>query len=664
MPELEKQLKDEDVEIRREAVESLRGKAGTVYVNLLLNAMEDMSWRVRHSATDILLEEHPVEAYIHGLINLLYRDENAGARNSSIEALVKLNRKATPFLLEAFNTPNKDVRKFIIDVLGEFRDDRSLSLMLNALKDDDENVRVTAIEHIGKVGDSSVVEALIGIIENGDLWTSYPAVDALGRIGDRQAVPALIKALGSKPLRAAAVKSLGRIGDPASLAYVVPFIEDSSKTIQEETLRSMERFYRKGVSEELITDEIKKLIGDRILDILISYAISQKPEVKISAILILGLLKDERAFAPLLEISQEEEFAEDVKRAFVFIGNDRPESLLKLFDTENTNQKRFICEVAGRIASPVYYPVFEKFLYDEDGHIRSLAAIALSRIQDARAIEKLKILLADPYEDVQEAAVEALSGFGPLLSVAELVSLLHDVNPTLRKNAALLLGNIGAKDAVPDLGFTLKDGNVDVRKACIQAFSRLRTEDSIRFLMLALTDEDPYIRVSSAISLGRTGGEGVFEALSLLISDSDDSVRVAIAKALGMLKDKRAVNLLMELLSDRNGFVVTTTIESLSRINGDRAKSALLQMLEHNDREVRRTAIKALSSFDDVEGELLPFLKDGDWATRKAAAEALGKNPQGAVKKELERLLDSEEDPIVKKVVEDSLKKHSMVVGQ
>ena len=664
MPELEKQLKDEDVEIRREAVESLRGKAGTVYVNLLLNAMEDMSWRVRHSATDILLEEHPVEAYIHGLINLLYRDENAGARNSSIEALVKLNRKATPFLLEAFNTPNKDVRKFIIDVLGEFRDDRSLSLMLNALKDDDENVRVTAIEHIGKVGESSVVEALIGIIENGDLWTSYPAVDALGRIGDRQAVPALIKALGSKPLRAAAVKSLGRIGDPASLASVVPFIEDFSKTVREETLRSMERFYRKGVSEELITDEIKRLIGDRILDILISYAISQKPEVKISAILVLGLLKDERAFAPLLEISQEEEFAEDVKRAFVFIGNDRPESLLKLFDTDNTYRKRFICEVAGRIASPVYYPVFEKFLYDDDGHIRSLAAIALSRIQDARAIEKLKILLTDPYEDVQEAAVEALSGFGPLLSVDELISLLHDVNPTLRKNAALLLGNIGAKDAVPDLGFTLKDGNVDVRKACIQAFSRLRTEDSIRFLMLALTDEDPYIRVSSAISLGRTGGEGVFEALSLLISDSDDSVRVAIAKALGMLKDKRAVNLLMELLSDRNGFVVTTTIESLSRINGDRAKSALLQMLEHNDREVRRTAIKALSSFDDVEGELLPFLKDGDWATRKAAAEALGKNPQGAVKKELERLLDSEEDPIVKKVVEDSLKKHSIVVGQ
>ncbi len=156
MQELERLLRDSDVEVRREALESLRGKPGEIWINLLLNAMEDSSWRIRNTALDILIEEHPVEEYIEGLINLLYREDNAGARNSAIEALVRLNKKATPFLIEAFNTPNKDVRKFIIDVLGGFKDSRSLPLMLNALKDDDENVRATAIEHIGKVGESSV----------------------------------------------------------------------------------------------------------------------------------------------------------------------------------------------------------------------------------------------------------------------------------------------------------------------------------------------------------------------------------------------------------------------------------------------------------------------------------------------------------------------------
>lgn len=656
MKELKNLLKDTDVEVRREALESLRGKSGDFSINLLLGAMEDTSWRIRNTATDILIEEHPAEAYIRGLIKLLYFDDNAGARNSAIDTLVRLNKKTTPFLIEAFDTPNKDVRKFIIDVLGEYRDSRSLPLMLNALKDEDENVRATAIEHIGKVGESSVVDALIKIIEGDDIWTAYPAADALGRIGDRKAVPALLKALEKKTLRMPAIKSLSLIADSDTLKYIIPYLEDPSKTIQEAALRAIERFYHKGVGEEFITDEIKRRFGNRALEILISHAWSNKSEVRISAILILGLMKDETAFSPLLEISQEENFAEDVKRAFVFIGKDRPESLLRLFETDSLYQKRFICDVAGRIASPVYYSVFENFLQDGDGHIRSIAALALSKIGNRQAIEPIKRLLTDPYEDVQESAVEALSSFGTSLSVDELTAMLRNSNPTLRKNAALLIGKIGAREAVPALGFALKDGNVNVRKACVEAFSLLATEDSLRYLMIALTDENSFIRVSSALSLGHIGGKGVFESLTLLLSDYDDAVRVAVSKAFGMLKDKRAVEHLIKLLSDNNGFVVTTTIESLSRIGGNEAKAALLYMLSAEDKEIRRTAIKALSYFDDAEDELLPFLRDSDWATRMAAVEVLGKRAKGAIRNELEKLLDREEDPIVRKAVEESLK--------
>ncbi|OGW44155.1 MAG: hypothetical protein A2Y66_09335 [Nitrospirae bacterium RBG_13_41_22] len=655
MKNLKRLLKDDDVEVRREALKSLMGKSGDIYINLLLSAMEDMSWRVRNTATDILLEEHPVEAYMDGLINLLYREDNAGARNSAIEALVRLNKEATPFLIKAFNTPNKDVRKFIIDILGEFKDSRSLPLMLNALKDEDENVRATAIEQIGKAGESSVVDALIEILEGDEIWTAYPATDALGRIGDRKANPALIKALNKKTLREPAIKALSLIGDPETLKYIVPFIEDSSKTIQEEAIRSIERFYHKGVSEEFITGEIKRLLGDRVLDILVTHAWSKKPYVRIAAILILGLMKEEKAYNPLLEISQDEDFKEEAKRAFVFIGKDRPESLLKLFETNDLYQKRFICEVAGRIASPVYYTTLEKLLEDEDGHIRSIAAKAISKLGNLKAIEPLKRLLIDPYRDVQEAAVGALSSLSSGLSVNELIDMLDSSNPALRKNAATLLGRIGATEAVRALGFTLKDVDIGVRKAVVEAFSHFKTEDSIRFLILTLTDEEPDIRVLSALSLGHIGGEGIFEALSLLLSDSDDSVRVAASKALGMLKDARAIRPLMGILYDKNGFVVTTAIESLSRIGGDEARSALLSMLVSEDKEIRRTAIKALSSFEDVEEEILPFLKDDDWATRMAAVTVLGKRAKGIVRKELEKLLDMEEDPIVKKAVKESL---------
>lgn len=656
MQRLKKLLNDSDIEIRREAIETIRGKSDNKYVSLLLNALKDSSWRIRNTAIDILLEEYPVESYIEGLIELLYCEDNAGARNSAIEALIKLNKKVTPHLIKAFDTTNRDVRKFIIDILGEFKDERSFPLILDAIKDEDENVRATAIEHIGKIGSPAFVDTLIEIIESEDIWTAYPATDALGRIGNKKAIPVLIKALDKKTLRVPAIKSLGLISEPNTLQYIIPFMKDPSKTVQEETLLAIERFYHNGISEDFITNEIKRIIGDEAIGILANHIWSKKSEVKISAILILGLLKDIRAYNPLLELSEDENFIEDIKRAFIFIGKDNPESLINLFNTDDIYKKRFICEIAGKIASPIYYPYFKDFLKDEDGHIRTISALALSRIGNPEAIELIKALLVDPYEDVQEAAVEALSNFGPKLNVNEFILMLNAKNPNLRKNAALILGKIGASEAVPSLGFALKDGEVAVRKACIKAFSMLKTEESIKFLIHALTDENPQIRTYSVLSLGQIGGDEVFHALCLLITDKDDSVRAAVAKAFGMLKDSRAVEPLVNLLSDKNGFVVTTAIESLSIIGDKQSRSVLIKMLSHEDKEIRRTAIKALSSFNNIEDYLVCFLRDPDWATRKAAVEVLSKSSKRHIRKELQKLYETEEDPVVKAVVENSIK--------
>ena len=134
-------------------------------------------------------------------------------------------------------------------------------------------------------------------------------------------------------------------------------------------------------------------------------------------------------------------------------------------------------------------------------------------------------------------------------------------------------------------------------------------------------------------------------------------MRVSVSKAFGILRDPRAVKPLIGLLDDRNGFVVPTTIESLSRIGGEEARSSLLRMLSSRDTEIRRTTIKALSQFNKIEDHLIPFLHDDDWATRMAVVDVLGKTKKKSILMELEKLLDTEEDPIVKKAIAESLRK-------
>lgn len=656
MEELLRQIHDENVETRREAVERVGGRGEDRYVPLLLLAMEDSSWRVRKTAVEVLFNDYPLEKYIDGLIRLLYLEDNAGARNSAIEALRRLGKKATMFLMDAFKTPNKDVRKFLIDVLGEQRDHRSLPLMLDALKDEDENVRATAVEHLGKVGEVSVVDALIEILESGEIWTAYPAADALGRIGNRKAVPHLVEALKKKPLREPVLKALGRFADESTLGHIIPLLEDPSKNIQEQALRTLGTLYHNGVNAEAITAEMKRILGGRTMELIIHHAWSMKKEVRISAILLLGLMRDDVAYGPLLELSHEEEFAEDVKNAFVFIGRNKPESLIRLFDTDDAHQLRFICDVTDKIVSPVYYDILEKMLRNEDGHVRSIAAISLSRLRDGRAVEKIGPLMSDPYEDVQEAAVDALANLKSGLDTDALISSLRDGNEAVRRNTARLLGKIRSSEAVEELGFALKDEKIGVRKAAVDALSSIGTEDAVKYLTYALTDENPDIRISAVLSLGAIGRPGVADVLCILTADPDDSVRVAAAKSLGMAREKSAAKTLFGLLNDRSGFVVTAAIESLAAIGGNEAGSAITGMLASADREIRRTAIIALASFENVEHELMPFLKDPDWATRIAAVKSLGGRAEGDVRKELEKLLDTEEDEIVIKAVEETLR--------
>jgi len=653
MEEMKKIPGDDEIEVKRRTILDQKGKPPEVAVPLLLKAMEDASWRVRKTASETLTEGYPPERYVGGLIGLLSLEDNAGARNSSIETLVKLGKKATSYLLEAFNTPNRDMRKFIIDIIGEVKDRKALPLLLKALKDDDDNVRASAVEHLGQMGDPSVVDALMAILTSGDLWTAFPAADALGRIGDKKAIPALVSALSVKALREPVLKGLGHLSAPETLEHVVPFLKDTSKTIQEEAIRTIGIFYHNGVSADFICETMSRLHGPDVIDKLVPHAWSKKADVRVTAILLLGLMKDERALGPLLELYTEESLVEDVKRALIFIGRNNPGSLVPLFDTDNQYQKRFVTEVAVEVASPLYFSVFEKLLSESDGHVRAIAALGLSKIHDKRAVGPIKKLLADPYMDVQEAAITALSNLREALDVAEFVRCLKDRNPALRRNAALLLGSVSAAGCVKDLGFALKDEDVSVRQAAVQALSFLKTDESARYLVSALTDEDPNIRASSALSLGSVEGTEALEPLMLLLSDSNDTVRVSAIRSLGLLGDKRAVKPLVEILRDKNGFVVATAMESLGRLGGDDAQYALVAMLHSGDKEIRRTAITSLSAFEGTDDLVLPFLNDPDWATRAAAIEVLGRRPTDTIRAQVEKLYDREEDPAVRKVIED-----------
>jgi len=137
--DLIKNLDDEDVETRRLAAQGL-ADYGEESIPYLLKALGDNDWRVRKTSVESFLKIGG-RRVIESLISSLNIQDNAGARNSAIEALTRIGKETVPLLIDSFEGAHHDVRKFIVDILGEIGDRRATSLLINALSDSDDNVR-------------------------------------------------------------------------------------------------------------------------------------------------------------------------------------------------------------------------------------------------------------------------------------------------------------------------------------------------------------------------------------------------------------------------------------------------------------------------------------------------------------------------------------------
>jgi HEAT repeat protein len=234
----ENKLESKDAEERRQAVLGLSGR-GSEALPLLLRAMGDVDWRVRKTAVEALLSLGG-EDVISGLIQALSAHDNAGARNSAIEALVQIGGHAVAPLLGIIGTPDPDVRKFVVDILGDIKDRQAVPALIGRLEDADENIRVAAAEALGKIRDRRAVDSLLACLTRYNQgWLDYAAAEALGEIGDERALEPLLAALGRSSLREPVLEALGKIGNATTLAPLVASLADPLRIVREVSISAL-----------------------------------------------------------------------------------------------------------------------------------------------------------------------------------------------------------------------------------------------------------------------------------------------------------------------------------------------------------------------------------------------------------------------------------------
>ena len=187
------------------------------------------------------------------------------------------------FAITQLNDKSDQVRADAARRLGESADPRAVEPLLAALNDRYSNVQDAASDSLGKLKGERTVDLTIAFMQkNHGNSAAIAAARALGKLGDRRAVESLFNAAHVNPIFSIArpaAAALGQLGDRSVVERVMPELEH------------------------------------------------QDPVVRSSAVMMLGWMKDPRAYEPLaatLLNDSDEKVREEAAIALGNLGHGQP----------------------------------------------------------------------------------------------------------------------------------------------------------------------------------------------------------------------------------------------------------------------------------------------------------------------------------------------------
>lgn len=250
-------VKNTDVSVRREAADDL------VYVEeqdaeeLLLELILDENKGVREAAGEALLRRGNQSGAARLVKN--FGNPRIEVRNQAVLLLTEMGEPVLEHVLPALNDPDRDVRKFAADVLGDVKSPAAVSYLVKAIHDKDPNVGFSAVEALGKIGgDEAFNELEEAFRDNADVRSTV--AETLGKIGNPEGVRVIEKGLHDEdPIVVfASTEAFGLIGGANELKLLESLIQESDGYIKGVAIASLIKILIRTNSEsniDLLSDE-------------------------------------------------------------------------------------------------------------------------------------------------------------------------------------------------------------------------------------------------------------------------------------------------------------------------------------------------------------------------------------------------------------------------
>lgn len=654
------QARSPDPDARQKAAALVAQSADGQTLPLMFELLGDKDWRVRKTIVDGLVRDARGEIVI-GLLDALSDPENAGKRNSSTEALVRIGEPAIQPIVDRLRREQDiDVRLSLVNLIGDLRSREGFEILLELLVGEaDINVASSIVSSLGKYRDASALPHLIRALRNrDDLWLKFHVIEALGEIGDRAALPAILPLYGEKSLRKPVLEAVGKIADVGTVNFLLRIIAEEEK-LNLTALRALVRIAE--ASKPRIVEEAERHLiqsrfresfpREKIQPLAEHLSTTPKREVKWFILKFLGWSGDERALAILLSHLGQPETSEVAAQALIDFGAAAMPSILSALQNEEEDEIiALLLRVVNMIGGSEAIPSILPFLDHDNPMIRRLAIETLGEIPDASAIDYLLTKLDDPDVASQQAAVNSVSALVTAFSeiqgtvLAKIRKLLQSPSVPMKLNSLSVYVNIQGEGYHDGLLLASKESDAVIRQKAVSLMGKFGEERFADQLVLSLADESTAVRLAAINAIVRHRPQTGLEPLISALDDHDIWIRTAAAQALGEYRDAATIEPLLRHLMNDPPPVRIAVIDALGKSEDGRVKEVLFRCLGESDPEIQRAAMLALARIpgNDVFEVLGKALSHEDWRLRAAAAAALGARGDRAALPALHRAL---EDP-------------------
>src|SRR5438105_1326115 len=606
-PQLIEQARSVDPDARQKAALLVAQSTDEQDLPLMFELLGDKDWRVRKTIVDGFVRDARIEI-IEGLIDALADSENAGKRNSSTEALIRIGSPAIePIVRRLRDETDVDVRLSLVNLLGDLRRRDGFELLLEMLDSEhDINVSSSVVSSLGKYRDASSLPVLIRILnQRDDLWLKFHVVEALGEIGDRAALPAILPLYAEKSLRKPVLEAIGKIADVGTVSFLLKIIAEEEK-LNLTALRALVR-----IAEAEKPRVVDVIGGPEAIGNILPFLDHDNAMIRRLAIETLGEIPHPSSVDYLLAKLDDSDVAcqqaavnsiSALVAAFPEIKADVLGKIRRLLQSQSIPVKLNSLSVFVNIQGEGYHDELLLASKDSDPVIRQKAISLMGKFGEERFADQLVLSLADESTAVRLAAINAIVRLRPEKGLDPLISSLEDSDIWIRTAAAQALGEYRHPRALDPLRRHLQNDQAPVRIAAIEALGKSRDESVKEVLFPCVHESDIEIRRAAMLALGQIPGDDVFDYLMYAMTDDDWRIRAAAATAISIRGDKSALPALHRALEDPDTYVQQSAVLALDHIPDRSSFPHLFKALENTAilDEVSEVFVKQKELFRDL----------------------------------------------------------------